>query len=75
MNLVVEATAINAVKNIYALLQANGIAPDTEAFTIVYDLNPTLRDAKTLKPGTTLELPKVVGGPMLQRMIRNTATW
>jgi hypothetical protein len=71
MHLIVEAAAVNGDANIYGLLQANGIAPDTEAFTIVYDLNPTLRDAKILKPGTTLQLPKVVGGPILKGMLRH----
>ena len=44
---------------IFTLLQANGIFPDSEAFTLVYDLNPLLRDVKDLKEGTSVELPKI----------------
>src|SRR5579862_5770596 len=43
---------------IYSLLQTNGIFPDSEAFTLVYDLNPSLRDVKDLKEGTSVELPR-----------------
>jgi hypothetical protein len=67
----VQPAHVDADTNIYSLLQANGIAPDAEAFTIVYDLNPTLRDLKTLEPQTTLQLPKVVGGRGLQEMLRH----
>src|SRR5262249_23159416 len=52
-------------------LQANGIAPDTEAFTAVYDLNPSLRELKILGPQTTLQLPKVVGGPQLREKLQH----
>jgi hypothetical protein len=71
VRLVVETALVNADGNIYGLLQANDIAPDTEAFTVVYDLNPMLRDLKTLEPRTTLQLPKVVGGPGLQEMLNH----
>jgi hypothetical protein len=69
VKVLVESAQLEANANIYELLQANGIAPDTEAFTVVYDLNPTLRDLKTLGPQTSLQLPKVVGGSELQAML------
>src|SRR5437879_3232053 len=57
---VVSAPAqVTANANIYALLLANGIVPDPEAFTIVYDLNLNIVDVKVLTPGTSVELPKV----------------
>jgi hypothetical protein len=56
-------------ETIYSLLQANGIFPDSEAFTLVYDLNPSLRDVKDLKEGTSVELPKVSPESDLQKMV------
>jgi hypothetical protein len=53
---------------IYSLLQANGIFPDSEAFTLVYDLNPLLRDVKDVKEGTSVELPKISPESSLQAM-------
>lgn len=71
VNLAVNTDLVNAQTNVYSLLQTNGIAPDTEAFTIVYDLNPTLRDVKTLESGTTLKLPRIVGGPKLRELLKH----
>jgi hypothetical protein len=53
---------ITAERDIYTLLQANGLVPDTEALTILYDLNPNLLDASSLPVGYTLQVPKIDGG-------------
>jgi hypothetical protein len=55
-------TKLPANPNLYHVLLDNGIAPDTEAFTLVYDLNPRFRDLKSVSAGGILELP-LVGGP------------
>jgi hypothetical protein len=52
---------------IYSLLQANGIYPDSEAFTLVYDLNPTL-NTLALSDGIDLQLPKVAAESDLARL-------
>jgi hypothetical protein len=44
---------------LYTILQANGVVPDTEAFCLVYDLNPTLNDIKELKVDSLVQVPKV----------------
>jgi hypothetical protein len=45
--------------NVKQLLIANGIFPDTEAFGLVYDLNPTVPGIATIAPGIQLILPRV----------------
>jgi hypothetical protein len=57
--------------NIYMLLQANGIAPDSEAFALVYDLNPGLKDANKVRPNTPLTLPSVTGDASLLKLLQN----
>lgn len=53
---------VNSDSNVYLLLQANGIAPDSEAFALVYDLNPGLKDASKVPVNTSLVLPAVTRG-------------
>jgi len=57
-------------KNIYMLLQANGIAPDSQAFAMVYDLNPSISDLSSLTPTAAIQLPEVTGGPQLKNLLR-----
>jgi hypothetical protein len=64
-------TLIKADQNIYMLLQANGVAPDSEAFALVYDLNPAIKDVGSLSPNSRLQLPAVTGGPQLQSLLKN----
>ena len=62
---------ITADANVYSLLQANGIAPDSEAFTVVYDLNTSISGVGSLPPQTKLQLPKIVAGPKLQSLLQS----
>jgi len=59
LSLSVGPSVLEKGTNVFTLLQANRIVPDGEAFELVYDLNPTVRDAKTLEPGVKLLLPRV----------------
>jgi hypothetical protein len=45
--------------NVLLKLKANGIAPDSEALTLVYDLNPSIYDLNSLPPNTQIQLPSV----------------
>lgn len=67
-HLVSSSIAVKGDDTIYTLLQANGILPDSEAFTLVYDLNPQLRDLKTLNGITSLQLPRVSPASDLRKM-------
>ena len=60
-----------ADRNIYMLLQANGIAPDSQAFAVVYDLNPGVCDVSSLAPETSIHLPEVIGGPLLKNLLQS----
>jgi hypothetical protein len=66
----VSATS-TADQNVYMMLQANGIAPDSQAFTVVYDLNPSVTDLDSLPPNSVLQLPVVTGGEQLKSLLRN----
>src|SRR5262249_50108888 len=59
--LTIETVVTQANANIFDLLTASGIEPDVEAFTIVYDLNPSLMQVDPLPSGVNLVLPKVTG--------------
>jgi hypothetical protein len=59
---------VPADANIYMMLQANGIAPDSEAFSLVYDLNLTVSDVNALTPGTSILLPSVSPAEKLQQL-------
>lgn len=50
-------------RNLYVLLEKNGIAPDAEAFGLVYDLNPRLNDANKIQTTTPVVLPAIAGDP------------
>jgi hypothetical protein len=55
--------------SIYDLLTANGIEPDVEAFTLVYDLNPSLKRVDPLPGGLGVLLPQVVGSNQLRQKL------
>jgi hypothetical protein len=57
--------------NIYMLLQANGIAPDSGAFSVVYDLNPKVKDVNKLVPNASIRLPIVIPRRALQNLLKN----
>jgi hypothetical protein len=61
---------VTAATNIYTLIQENGIAPDSAAFALIYDLNPTVRDANSIAANTQLQLPCLADERLLQQ-IRN----
>lgn len=69
--LTTEKVTAQSNANIYDLLTANGIEPDVEAFTVVYDLNPSLRLINPLQSGIRLELPKINAGEKLQDKLRH----
>jgi hypothetical protein len=66
-----SSATTSADKNIYMLLQANGIAPDSQAFAIVYDLNPSVNDLNSLAPNTSIQLPVVIGGPQTKSLLQS----
>lgn len=69
--LTTETVATQANANIYDLLTANGIEPDVEAFTLVYDLNPSLMQIDPLPSNVNLVLPKMTGGDKLWDNLRH----
>jgi hypothetical protein len=54
--------------NIYMLLQANGIAPDPEAFSLFYDLNPDLKASADISADVTLQMPSVAPAAQLNEL-------
>jgi hypothetical protein len=50
-----------------SLLQSNGIYPDSEAFTLIYDLNPALKNL-SLGDGASLEIPRVANEDELSKL-------
>ncbi|MGA2099386.1 MAG: hypothetical protein ABSH39_24165 [Candidatus Acidiferrum sp.] len=66
--LAVKRQEIGSSADIYKLLQTNGIAPDSEAFTLVYELNPSLRELKGLPPGTVLQLPRLASDSLIEKV-------
>ena len=50
--LTTEVVVVQPNANICDLLTANGIEPDVEAFTLVYDLNPSLMKIDPLPGGS-----------------------
>lgn len=71
VGLITETLTTEANANIYDLLTANGILPDVEAFTVIYDLNPWLKQIDPLPSGVSLVLPKVTAGDKLQRKLKD----
>lgn len=52
-------TNLDPGSNVLLQLRENGIAPDSEALTLVYDLNPTITDLNHLPPGQPITLPVI----------------
>lgn len=69
--LVSSHVEIRSETAISRLLETNNIQPDSEAYTLIYDLNPTLEKLDGLAPGTSIYLPKVVGGQEFQKAVAN----
>ena len=66
-----SSATTSADKNVYIMLQANGIAPDSQAFAVVYDLNPSVSDLNSLTPNTSIQLPKAIGGAQLKSLLQS----
>lgn len=69
IKLVTVSVVTRAGDSIVGLLKANGIRPDVEAFTILYDLNPTLTKTDSLPAGLSLTLPQITGGAQLKQKL------
>jgi hypothetical protein len=67
VNLVTDTAMIKKGDNIADLLKARGIRPDAESYTLVYDLNPRLEKVDPLAVGSSITLPKVIGGAQLRQ--------
>jgi hypothetical protein len=52
-----RTVSVNADKRIDSLLENEGIRPDSEAFNLLYDLNPTVERLDQLTNGTRLVVP------------------
>jgi len=65
------SSVVKKDSNVYMLLQGNGIAPDSEALALVYDLNPRLKDANKLVANTSITLPSVTGDSNLLQLLQN----
>jgi hypothetical protein len=65
-----SSATTSADKNIYMMLQANGIAPDSQAFAVMYDLNPSVSDLNSLASKTSIQLPEVIGGPQFKNLLQ-----
>jgi hypothetical protein len=61
INLTTEKLIFQSSDKLSDLLEASGIKPDVDALSIVYDLNPTIDNLKSLRPGTILTLPRLEG--------------
>lgn len=69
VTLVTQAVLIKRDDSLFRLLEQRGIRTDTEALTLVYDLNPTIEKLEPLTPGATLLLPKMDGGSQFRKLI------
>lgn len=68
MQLVQTSATVTPAHNIYQILMKNGIAPDSEAFSLVYQLNPTISDLNRIAPNTALTVPAVQGDAKLKKL-------
>jgi len=57
--------------NVFLILQSNGIAPDSQSFAAVYELNPSIQDLNKVAPNTTIIVPSVVADPNLRAKLNN----
>ena len=70
MQLVQTSATVTPAHNIYQILMKNGIAPDSEAFSLVYQLNPTISDLNRIDPNTVLTVPAVEGDETLKKLFQ-----
>jgi hypothetical protein len=67
--LITSTVKVPANETIYDLLTANGVEPDVEAFTLVYDLNLALKRVDPLPAGDDFVLPQVAGSDQLRQKL------
>lgn len=70
VTLTVEDVEIIDGDTIPRLLEAKGIVPDNESYTLFYDLNPQLDNLEQLGSHSKYKFPKVVGGPLLAAILK-----
>ncbi len=60
------------VKNnrIVNLLKDNGIHSDNESYALLYNLNPELKRIDPLPLGSTIKIPKVIGGTLFEQKLK-----
>ena len=61
---------IDPGSNVLLQLRENGIAPDSEALTLVYDLNPVISDLNHVSPGQSITLPVVQGDKESRELLK-----
>jgi hypothetical protein len=71
VRVVPRKVVVQAGETIQSLLARNSIHYDGSSLSIVYDLNPTLEDAASIKEGGTIVLPFLVGGTDVRRNRRH----
>jgi hypothetical protein len=57
--IVTETITVGSDTNVTSRLSSNGIFPDSGAYSIIYDLNPSITNLGSISPGTRVVLPKV----------------
>jgi hypothetical protein len=70
MQLVQTSATPTPAHNVYQILMKNGIAPDSEAISLVYQMNPTISDLNKIEPNTVLTVPAVQGDAMLKKLFQ-----
>jgi hypothetical protein len=70
LQLVQTNATVTPYRNIYQILKSNGIAPDSEAFSLVYQLNPKISDLNQVTPDMVLTVPTVQGDATLKKFLQ-----
>jgi hypothetical protein len=70
VTLTIDNVEIKEGEIVPRLLEARGIVPDNESYTLFYDLNPQLDNLEQLNPHSKYKLPKVAGGPLLAESLK-----
>lgn len=70
VTITVEEVEIKDGDTIPKLLEAGGIVPDNESYTLFYDLNPQVDNLEQVAPYSKYKLPKVTGGQRLDESLK-----
>lgn len=71
VTLTVEDVELNDGDYIPKLLEARGIVPDNESYSLFYDLNPQSDNLEQVVPHAKYKLPKITGGQRLEESLKN----